>query len=232
MAKFAQGEGDSCQTKQSVNINKPIILSHTTQIRPKHLLLIYACAAPGTTTLFITKGPCFVRRQRVGTRQGRDTTRTRTSKTREERAPRGIVDDRLEIRKKHPFQGAPRRGPAKGSDAAQAQQENTTGFLCGAGSAAAAAALDVGRGRSLSVAGWNGGRLCRRRHRRPCCSGDGRQVHGRRRAIRVYVGRPWGGGVMRRLTAYFLSFGHRGVCVSSHQVMARSKTQIRTKDDR
>jgi len=96
----------------------------------------------------------------------------------EEGAPGGGDQGRLEISEQHSLQGAPGRGPDKGGDATEAEEEHArfTGrvVLC---SAAAVGAGGAGRVRA-AAGGWSGSGLCRPRWG---CS-DSRIVHRRRGA--------------------------------------------------
>jgi hypothetical protein len=130
------------------------------------------------------------------------------------------VDGRLDIGKEHPLQGASRRRPAKGGDAAQAKEENTRlRALRGASSAA----FD-GRGSGSVAAGWNGGGFCRAWGGGGAGGGSG--VHGGRRLTRTLDG----GGVAHEEKVdnlVFYRWPQRDLCVrtvSGHPT-ACSKTQ-------
>lgn len=96
----------------------------------------------------------------------------------EEWAPGGGDQDGLEIGEQHSLEGAPGRGPDKGGDAAEAEEEEHARFTDRArGRAvlrfAAAAVGGGGAWRVRAAGGWGGSGLCR--PRRGCS--DSRVVH-------------------------------------------------------
>ena len=222
LTKFAQGKGDPC----SIFSARSTSLSHrdsarTAQIRPRNFPWGCTPAAGASangsvchcdhTTLFATNSPSVIARRH----RRRGTARTSGDQTGDERAQDGGVDGRLKIGKQHPFEGAPRRRPAKRGDATQAKEENSTRapFLPrrarGAGSA-------VAPGGGRDVAGCDGGGcLCR-----ACggAGGSGSGVHGgcgtMDYSLCWMASRRGRGGIMRKSTVYFLSSATKGFCVT------------------
>jgi len=92
----------------------------------------------------------------------------------EERAPGGGVQDGLEIGEQHSLQGVPGRGPDKGGDTAEAEEEEHARFTGRArGRAVLRSAVAVGGGGAWGVraaSGRSGSGLCRPRRG---CSGSG-----------------------------------------------------------
>lgn len=95
----------------------------------------------------------------------------------EDGAPGGGDQGRLEIGEQHPLQGVPGRGPDKGGDAAEADEEEHARFTGragrGRGRVVLRSAAAVGAVRVRAAGGWNRVGLCRPRWG---CS-DSRIVH-------------------------------------------------------